>query len=161
MGFSSNWISKNQWDLIWTNMIWLEQIWSDLILLDTIWSFLIQVDSIPFDPIWSNWSYSIYFDPILSNLIWTDFIWFDQISSKLFKLVKKRDKEMIKLVTKFQKWATTTIVILTLFSSTFFTSPFSYILGTISICKKIWVFTGNFWENSKFVNKEKISLNFA
>ena len=44
---------------------------------------------------------------------------------------------------------------------TFFNFPHSYIMGTIYICKKIWYFTGNFWKKSKFVNKEKISMNFA
>ena len=59
------------------------------------WSDLIQ-----HKPIWSN---LIWFDPICTNLIWFDLIW-----TKLFKLVTKRDKQMSKLVTKFQKWATTT-----------------------------------------------------
>ena len=47
-----------------------------------------------------------------------------------------------------------------LFPGTFFTSPHSYLMGTISICKKIWDFTENFWENSKFVKKKIFLLNF-
>ena len=39
------------------------------------------------------------------------------------------------------------------FPGTFFISPHSYIMGTILIWKKILDFTGNFLENSKFVNE--------
>ena len=48
-----------------------------------------------------------------------------------------------------------------LFPGTFSTFPHSYILWTISICKKFWDFTENFWENSKFAKKWIFLLNFV
>jgi hypothetical protein len=33
-------------------------------------------------------------------------------------------------------------------------------LGSTSICRRIWIFTGNFWKIQNFIHIEKFSLNF-
>ena len=85
--FSSNWISKNQSEPVWTILNHFEPIWSDLIWFDLIWS-----DSIQFEP---SWSKLIQFKPIWTNLnrfdpTWSELNWFEpNYSSKWINGLKR------------------------------------------------------------------------